>query len=155
MKHEPCSFESCRFSRVCNHIHCIRTGCEYVLHSSGQLYSHKRKHERRDNELAYRKFKMAHSMMRQMGDGVPNPSLMQNLHDQVGLLVFTTLLDLWISQIWNILIFINLLQQTKIESFLKFRWKKKINMVRKIHRNHLKWIFWLVFLEITVLKVTF
>ncbi|GAB6019842.1 hypothetical protein CHUAL_001383 [Chamberlinius hualienensis] len=68
MKHEGCSFESCRFSRVCNHIHCIRPGCTYVLHSSGQLYSHKRKHERRDNEMAYRKFKLAQSMMRSLGD---------------------------------------------------------------------------------------
>ncbi len=55
MKNEACQLESCRFSRVCNHIHCIRDGCTYVLHSSGQLYSHKRKHERRDAELAYRK----------------------------------------------------------------------------------------------------
>ncbi|GBL74056.1 Transcription factor castor [Araneus ventricosus] len=64
MKHEHCTFENCRFSRVCNHIHCIRPGCTYVLHSSGQLYSHKRKHERRDTELAYRKFKLAQSMMK-------------------------------------------------------------------------------------------
>ena len=56
MKNEACQFDSCRFSRVCNHIHCIREGCTYVLHSSGQLYSHKRKHERRDAELAYRSF---------------------------------------------------------------------------------------------------
>lgn len=54
MKNEACQFDNCRFSRVCNHIHCIREGCTYVLHSSGQLYSHKRKHERRDAELAYR-----------------------------------------------------------------------------------------------------
>ncbi|XP_057380685.2 zinc finger protein castor homolog 1-like isoform X2 [Daphnia carinata] len=53
MKNEACQFDNCRFSRVCNHIHCIREGCTYVLHSSGQLYSHKRKHERRDAELAY------------------------------------------------------------------------------------------------------
>lgn len=33
------------------------SGCDYVLHSTGQLYSHKRKHERRDFEHAYRKFK--------------------------------------------------------------------------------------------------
>ena len=54
MKNEHCNFDGCRFSKVCNHIHCIRPGCTYVLHSSGQLYSHKRKHERRDSELAYR-----------------------------------------------------------------------------------------------------
>ncbi|GFR24596.1 transcription factor castor [Trichonephila clavata] len=61
-------FENCRFSRVCNHIHCIRPGCTYVLHSSGQLYSHKRKHERRDTELAYRKFKLAQSMMKTLSE---------------------------------------------------------------------------------------
>ncbi|XP_071043666.1 zinc finger protein castor homolog 1 isoform X3 [Parasteatoda tepidariorum] len=68
MKHEHCIFENCRFSRVCNHIHCIRPGCTYVLHSSGQLYSHKRKHERRDTELAYRKFKLAQSMMKTLSE---------------------------------------------------------------------------------------
>lgn len=56
MKNEECQFEGCRFSRVCNHIHCVREHCNYVLHSSGQLYSHKRKHERRDAELASRAF---------------------------------------------------------------------------------------------------
>ncbi|XP_065350896.1 zinc finger protein castor homolog 1 isoform X3 [Cloeon dipterum] len=69
MKQEACPFEHCRFSRVCNHIHCIRPGCNYVLHSSGQLYSHKRKHERQDNEIAYRKFKLAQSMMKGFSDG--------------------------------------------------------------------------------------
>ena len=44
-------------SRAVNHIHCIRNNCNYVLHSSGQLYSHKRKHERRDKESAYSKYK--------------------------------------------------------------------------------------------------
>ena len=39
-------------------------GCTYVLHSSGQLYSHKRKHERRENELAYRKFRLAQNMLK-------------------------------------------------------------------------------------------
>lgn len=57
MKNEACPFEQCRFSRVCNHIHCIRPHCSYVLHSSGQLFSHKRKHERHDSEMAYRKYK--------------------------------------------------------------------------------------------------
>ncbi|KAG8201127.1 hypothetical protein JTE90_028795 [Oedothorax gibbosus] len=68
MKHEHCTFENCRYSRVCNHIHCIRQGCTYVLHSSGQLYSHKRKHERQDTELAYRKFKLAQSMMKTLSE---------------------------------------------------------------------------------------
>ncbi|KAK9884307.1 hypothetical protein WA026_005259 [Henosepilachna vigintioctopunctata] len=68
MKNEVCPFENCRFSRVCNHIHCIRPQCSYVLHSSGQLFSHKRKHERKDSELAYRKYKLAQSMMKTMNE---------------------------------------------------------------------------------------
>lgn len=69
MKHEVCPYENCRFSKVCNHIHCIRPQCNYVLHSSGQLFSHKRKHERKDSELAYRKFKLAQSMMKSLQEG--------------------------------------------------------------------------------------
>ncbi|XP_021355431.1 zinc finger protein castor homolog 1-like [Mizuhopecten yessoensis] len=57
MKYEHCGYMSCRYSKVSNHIHCIRSGCNYVLHSTAQLYSHKRKHERRDFESAYRKFR--------------------------------------------------------------------------------------------------
>lgn len=93
MKQEACPFEQCRFSRVCNHIHCIRSGCNYVLHSSGQLYSHKRKHERQDNEMAYRKFKLAQSMMKSFGDnqgpppGFPtqqlSPSMIQAFTEQM------------------------------------------------------------------------
>ncbi|XP_022236904.1 zinc finger protein castor homolog 1-like isoform X2 [Limulus polyphemus] len=74
MKQDHCSFENCRFSRVCNHIHCIRPGCTYVLHSSGQLYSHKRKHERRENEMAYRKYRLAQSMMKTMSEPGAVPS---------------------------------------------------------------------------------
>lgn len=70
-----CPFENCRFSKVCNHIHCIRPQCSYVLHSSGQLFSHKRKHERKDSELAYRKYKLAQSMMKTIGDGSGQPPL--------------------------------------------------------------------------------
>ncbi|KAF0298893.1 Transcription factor castor [Amphibalanus amphitrite] len=64
IKHEHCPFENCRFSKVCNHIHCIRPGCSYVLHSSGQLYSHKRKHERQDSEMAYRNYRLSQSLPR-------------------------------------------------------------------------------------------
>lgn len=35
------------------------SGCTYVLHSTAQLYSHKRKHERREFENIYRTFKQA------------------------------------------------------------------------------------------------
>nr|XP_018895795.1 PREDICTED: uncharacterized protein LOC109029673 [Bemisia tabaci]XP_018895796.1 PREDICTED: uncharacterized protein LOC109029673 [Bemisia tabaci] len=59
LKPDPCGFSNCKFSQVINHIHCVRDGCSYVLHSSGQLLSHKRKHERKDSEIAYRKFKLA------------------------------------------------------------------------------------------------
>lgn len=58
LKADECHFPNCRFSLVCNHIHCVRDNCNYVLHSSGQLLSHKRKHERIDHEEAYRRFKM-------------------------------------------------------------------------------------------------
>ncbi|XP_022245140.1 zinc finger protein castor homolog 1-like isoform X2 [Limulus polyphemus] len=74
MKQEHCSFQNCRFSRICNHIHCIRPGCTYVLHSSGQLYSHKRKHERRENEMAYRKYKLAQNMMKALSESGFVPS---------------------------------------------------------------------------------
>lgn len=66
MKPDPCGFSNCRFSQVCNHIHCVRDGCNYVLHSSGQLLSHKRKHERKDSEIAYRKFKLAQQAVMNM-----------------------------------------------------------------------------------------
>lgn len=58
LKTEPCRVDGCRFTMICNHIHCVRNNCSYVLHSSGQLLSHKRKHERMDAEMAYRRFKM-------------------------------------------------------------------------------------------------
>lgn len=57
LKTEACLYERCRFSQICNHIHCVRDGCHYVLHSSGQLVSHKRKHDRMDSEQDYRRFK--------------------------------------------------------------------------------------------------
>jgi len=63
MKNDECGFDECRFAKQVNHIHCIRPNCDYVLHSSGQLYSHKRKHERKDNEVEYRKTKLALGMM--------------------------------------------------------------------------------------------
>ncbi|XP_018574221.1 zinc finger protein castor homolog 1-like isoform X2 [Anoplophora glabripennis] len=75
MKNEICPFENCRFSKVCNHIHCIRPQCSYVLHSSGQLFSHKRKHERKDSELAYRKYKLAQSMIKTLADGSVAPPM--------------------------------------------------------------------------------
>ncbi|XP_063923888.1 zinc finger protein castor homolog 1-like isoform X2 [Zophobas morio] len=83
MKNEVCPFEKCRFSKVCNHIHCIRPQCSYVLHSSGQLFSHKRKHERKDSELAYRKYKLAQSMMKSLQDGGINPSFGREYEQQL------------------------------------------------------------------------
>ncbi|XP_055857761.1 uncharacterized protein LOC129920506 [Episyrphus balteatus] len=58
LKNEACPYKQCKFSKVCNHIHCARKNCFYVLHSSGQLLSHKRKHERIDNEQTYCRYKM-------------------------------------------------------------------------------------------------
>ncbi|XP_058124135.1 uncharacterized protein LOC131281942 [Anopheles ziemanni] len=63
LKTEDCTYKDCRFSRVCNHIHCMHENCRYVLHSSGQLLSHKRKHERMDTEVDYRRFQMARSLL--------------------------------------------------------------------------------------------
>ncbi|XP_058450341.1 uncharacterized protein LOC131429908 [Malaya genurostris] len=63
LKSEDCTYKNCRFSRVCNHIHCMHENCHYVLHSSGQLLSHKRKHERMDTEVDYRRFQMARSLL--------------------------------------------------------------------------------------------
>ncbi|KAL3862322.1 hypothetical protein ACJMK2_008299 [Sinanodonta woodiana] len=61
MKYEHCAHNSCRYSKVSNHIHCIRPGCDYVLHSTAQLYSHKRKHERKDFENAYKRYREEHT----------------------------------------------------------------------------------------------
>ncbi|XP_015595893.1 uncharacterized protein LOC107268048 isoform X2 [Cephus cinctus] len=81
MKSEDCAFEKCRFSRVCNHIHCIRPHCSYVLHSSGQLFSHKRKHERHDSEVAYRKYKQVGAVggIRPPGSWAPDDLTGQSL----------------------------------------------------------------------------
>lgn len=57
LKTEVCPFDACKFSSVCNHIHCVREGCDYILHSSSQMISHKRKHDRQDGEQAYQQFK--------------------------------------------------------------------------------------------------
>ncbi len=69
VKSDECGFDGCRFSKTVNHIHCVRPGCDYVLHSSGQLYSHKRRHDRRDSEEAYRKFKLAQGILDANGHG--------------------------------------------------------------------------------------
>ncbi|XP_011346797.1 zinc finger protein castor homolog 1 isoform X2 [Ooceraea biroi] len=81
MKSEACPFDQCRFSRVCNHIHCIRPHCSYVLHSSGQLFSHKRKHERHESELAYRKYKQVSAVggIRPPGSWAPDELSAQSL----------------------------------------------------------------------------
>ncbi|CAG2159625.1 unnamed protein product [Oppiella nova] len=59
-------FQRFRATEDCLLESCVFFGCTYVLHSSGQLYSHKRKHERRENELAYRKFRLAQNMIRSL-----------------------------------------------------------------------------------------
>ncbi|CAH8621288.1 unnamed protein product [Schistosoma rodhaini] len=46
IKCENCDFPDCQYSGVINHIHCIRPGCDYVIHSSSQIMSHKRKHDK-------------------------------------------------------------------------------------------------------------
>lgn len=47
-------------------------GCTHVLHSTGQLYPHKRKHERRDNELAYRKYRLAQTLHSKAANNTSN-----------------------------------------------------------------------------------
>ncbi|KAF8565508.1 hypothetical protein P879_01123 [Paragonimus westermani] len=54
IKCETCGFPSCKYSGIINHIHCIRPGCDYVVHSSSQILSHKRKHDRRFSHLISR-----------------------------------------------------------------------------------------------------
>ncbi|VDK20504.1 unnamed protein product [Taenia asiatica] len=48
-KSENCNFIGCKYSGLVNHIHCIRPGCDYIVHSTSQISSHKRKHERRES----------------------------------------------------------------------------------------------------------
>ena len=53
-----------------------------MLHSTGQLYPHKRKHERRENELAYRKYRLAQSIHR-ASNGTSNGAGAINLDFEV------------------------------------------------------------------------
>lgn len=57
LKTEQCPFVDCKFSTVSNHIHCVREGCNIILHSSTQMISHKRKHDRAEGEQNYQQFK--------------------------------------------------------------------------------------------------
>uniref|UniRef100_A0A182J8Y6 Uncharacterized protein n=1 Tax=Anopheles atroparvus TaxID=41427 RepID=A0A182J8Y6_ANOAO len=75
LKTEDCTYKDCRFSRVCNHIHCMHENCHYVLHSSGQLLSHKRKHERMDTEVDYRRFQMARSLLSKINQPKPDEAV--------------------------------------------------------------------------------
>lgn len=47
-----------------------------MLHSTGQLYPHRRKHERRESELAYRKYRLAQAIHRTNNN---NNSLLEGL----------------------------------------------------------------------------
>ncbi|RXG51755.1 Transcription factor castor, partial [Armadillidium vulgare] len=86
MKQEDCGYDACKLSKVANHIHCIRSECNYVLHSSGQIFAHKlacisnhqRKHERQEHEKAYRKYKLAQTML---GVSESHPTLNPLLHE--------------------------------------------------------------------------
>ncbi|XP_074593851.1 uncharacterized protein LOC141849429 [Brevipalpus obovatus] len=66
MKHESCTFESCRLSNNANHTHCIRVGCTYVPQSVGQHNPHKKRHERKEQDLAYRKNTLVREMVDQL-----------------------------------------------------------------------------------------
>ncbi|GFO13992.1 Zinc finger protein castor, partial [Plakobranchus ocellatus] len=91
MKYETCPYPGCRFSKINNHIHCIRPGCQYVLHSTAQLYSHKRKHERREFEHAYRNYRQlqqnknkAVPMQDEQTSHLPLPLTLQSHSLQIG-----------------------------------------------------------------------
>ncbi|XP_043655240.1 transcription factor castor isoform X2 [Drosophila teissieri] len=71
LKTEVCPFDACKFSTVCNHIHCVREGCDYILHSSSQMISHKRKHDRQDGEQAYQQFKIKQDVEESSLDATP------------------------------------------------------------------------------------
>lgn len=46
----------------------MRPGCQYVLHSTSQLYPHKRKHEKKDIEpMVYGSYSMADMMQPSSG----------------------------------------------------------------------------------------
>ncbi|XP_078615886.1 zinc finger protein castor homolog 1-like [Branchiostoma floridae x Branchiostoma japonicum] len=47
-KYEECRFDGCVYSKASNHFHCIRPGCGFTFTSTGQMHSHRRKHERRE-----------------------------------------------------------------------------------------------------------
>ncbi|XP_026839960.1 transcription factor castor isoform X2 [Drosophila persimilis] len=74
LKTEACPFEACKFSTVCNHIHCVREGCDYILHSSSQMISHKRKHDRQDGEQAYQQFKSKQEVEESSLESAPQPT---------------------------------------------------------------------------------
>ncbi|EDW84325.2 uncharacterized protein Dwil_GK14078 [Drosophila willistoni] len=77
LKTEACPFEDCKFSTVCNHIHCVRENCNFILHSSSQMISHKRKHDRQDGEQAYQQFKSKSDVEETSLDATPTPQLPQ------------------------------------------------------------------------------
>ncbi|WAR13855.1 CAS-like protein [Mya arenaria] len=84
---EDCGTPACSFyGQRTTHFHCLRSdcrftfknkadmGCDYVLHSTAQLYSHKRKHEKRDFESAYKKYQN-HSTPQGPKPILPRPDL--------------------------------------------------------------------------------
>ena len=95
MKNDPCGYDDCKFAKVVNHIHCTHSNCDYVPQSSGQILAHRRKHERRDNELAYRKYKLAQCVMESMKNNgeMPSAEEMSKLAASVGLDANGELLD--------------------------------------------------------------
>jgi len=49
VKHVWCfRFLSCAWNRTANHFHCLRKNCGFAFTSTGQMVSHKRKHDRQD-----------------------------------------------------------------------------------------------------------
>ncbi|KMZ01706.1 transcription factor castor isoform X2 [Drosophila simulans] len=84
LKTEVCPFDACKFSTVCNHIHCVREGCDYILHSSSQMISHKRKHDRQDGEQAYQQFKIKQDVEESSLDATPQQQQPTSLSQSQG-----------------------------------------------------------------------
>ncbi|XP_071840384.1 zinc finger protein castor homolog 1-like isoform X3 [Apostichopus japonicus] len=70
-KHESCKYESCPYSHMLNHFHCLRPGCNFVFTTANQMHSHKRKHERLERIIRYDRS----AMDKHCPAGIQHPSL--------------------------------------------------------------------------------
>lgn len=77
-KHESCRYDSCPYSHMLNHFHCLRPGCNFVFTTANQMHSHKRKHERLERIIRYDRTNIdkhgAINLKHQMQAGLPGTS---------------------------------------------------------------------------------